>query len=324
MHRALITSPTPLPDTIFSLNFQDSPFGTAWSYSRPADQPPSPSTRAFLMPHFSFWSWPLPFIGSMWRASAAIARLESSLPFAKKTPKAVWRGTAWFNSVHNPQLRQNLLKAVKDKTWDWADVETLNWTGDSNATNALMIEDFCRYRYVVHTEGISYSGRFQFLQMCASVTVTTPIVWMQHLTHLVRPVFSYTLPAEKGGAGGGSRPKGKAGTGGEEKKGWTPSKSVRRAWPVEYPPEEANIVFVAPDWSDLEDTIAWMEDHPAVAEGIARRQRELFVGGGYFSPAAETCYWRALVRGWAKVVRPEEGEWNLGVPFEEFSLKNGD
>jgi hypothetical protein len=343
-----MTSPTAIPDTIFSLNFQDSPFGTSWTYSRPADRSQSaPGTRNFLMPHFSFWAWPLPFIGSISRAATAIASIESSLPFREKIPKAVWRGTAWFNSVHNPRLRQNLLKAAGERTWDWADVEALKWEA-GNASNALRIEDFCRYKYVIHTEGIAYSGRFQFLQMCGSVTVTTPIVWMQHTTHLVRPVFSSTLLKTGGGqnkgrhgakaeaAGGGAvigahdgrkSGSGTAGNGNKgEKKAWKPGERVRKSWPKEYAPEEANIVFVAPDWSDLEDTIGWLEDHPHVAEGIARRQREMFVGGGYFSPAAEACYWRALVRGWAKVVRTAGQGWeeHEGVPFETFALSNGD
>lgn len=351
LHRALITSPTALPDTVFSLNFQDSPFGTSWTYSRPADRSQvSPGARNFLMPHFSFWSWPLPFIGSMSRAASAIDTIESSLPWREKTSRAVWRGTAWFNSVHNPRLRQNLLKAAREKTWDWADVEALRWEGGDgkNASNALRIEDFCRYRYVLHTEGVAYSGRFQFLQMCRSVTVTTPIVWIQHTTHLVRPVFSSSLLGDDDGrrrggakaeaAGGGAAAVGAhdgrrsgSGTGRDakkpkKKKTWTPSERVRKSWPKEYSPEEANIVFVAPDWSDLEDTIGWLEDHPRVAEGIARRQRDMFVGTGYFSPAAEVCYWRALVRGWAQVARTEDQGWeNLeGVPFETFALSNGD
>lgn len=176
---------------------------------------------------------------------------------------------------------------------------------NGNKSNALDIADFCRYKYVVHTEGITYSGRFQFLQMCASVTLTPALEWMQHTSHLVRPVFSRDLLAKK--------------------KDWMPSERVRRAWPVRYAAEEANIVFVAPDWSDLEDTIAWLEGHPDVAEGIARRQREMFVGGGYFSPAAEVCYWRALVRGWASVVRTEGEGWEdqPGVPFETFALTGG-
>lgn len=346
IHRALLTAPPSDPilvnnkqeDIIFSLNFQDQPYGTSWAYSRQADpnsrpghSDGNPDARTFLMPHFSFWAWKLPFIGSMWRAADAITSIEegSAKGFASKIPKAVWRGTTWFNSVHNPRLRANLLAATKGKPW--ADVEALHWdtttastgkTGSSpngggggggrTASNSLPIEDFCRYKYVLHTEGVTYSGRFQFLQMCESVVLTPPIGWMQHTTHLVKPLFSSSLTTST------------------TTKGWTPSEEgTKRAWPTNYGPEseEANIVFVAPDWSDLEETIAWLETHPDVAAGIARRQREMFVGGGYFSPAAETCYWRALVRGWGEVVKVDEAELaeiGEGQTFEAFVLNNGD
>ncbi len=265
------------------------------------------------MPHFSFWAWKLPFVGSVWRAAAAIDAIERQHAdggLASKTPKAVWRGTPWFNSVHNPRLRQSLLTAARGKAW--ADVAALDWHGE-NATNALPVEDFCRFRYVLHTEGVAYSGRFQFLQMCASVVLTPPIQWMQHTTHLVRPVFTADIPDLVR-----PRPPDRGGEEGEEREKLAAARArgrakarerARKAWPVSYRPDEANVVFVAPDWSDLEDTIAWLEAHPAVAQGIASRQRDLFVGGGYFSPAAEACYWRALVRGWSKVARFDEEEW---------------
>ncbi|ROW07604.1 hypothetical protein VPNG_06825 [Cytospora leucostoma] len=342
VHRALLTAPPsePVPDTTFALNFQDQPFGTAWAYSTqadPASRPGAngddhPDARTFLMPHFSFWAWRLPFIGSMSRAAAAIDHIETALnpTFTSKIPRAVWRGTTWFNSVDNPRLRGDLLAATRDKPW--ADVEALRWDGTRNgggrtASNALPIEDFCRYRYVLHTEGVTYSGRFQFLQLCASVVITPPVGWLQHATHLVRPVFSDTLllpppgPEEKGrGRGQGQ------GQGGSRWEPWAPA--TQRAWPVSHAPEEANIVFVRPDWSDLEDVILWLEDHLDVGEGIARRQRDLFAGGGYYSPAAEVCYWRALVRGWSEVVRVDEsrleGTAGDGQTFEAFVLTNGD
>lgn len=294
------------------------------------------------------------------RAAEAISSLESSLPFRDKIPKAVWRGTTWFNSIHSPNLRRNLIAATKNKTW--ADVQPLEWknvaveqklkvgkgkwknTGKTEkketAVNALKIEDFCRYKYVMHTEGVTYSGRFQFLQMCNSIVITPPIHWLQHTTHLVRPLFSGSILSS-------SAPTTSEGKQGKERKtttkgGWKPTPRIQRAWPVQHPPEEANIVFVAQDWSDLEETIAWLEEHPRIAEGIARRQRELFVGGGYFSPAAEVCYWRAMVRGWASMARVDrdeaqnlEGEdesdgnnrthWadEEGVKYELFSLSNG-
>jgi hypothetical protein len=275
-----MTSPTPLPDTIIGINIQDQPFGAAFSYARPAYAAPTannpPISRAFLMPHFSFWAWPLPFIGSFSRAAAAVDEIEAGLPFARKTPRAVWRGTRRFHGSHNPHLRQDLLNITKDAAW--ADVQALEWEGDEAkatmgdgyATNALPIEDFCKYKYVLYTEGITYSGRLQFLQMCNSVLLTPPLAWLQHTTHLIRPVFSYDMDS----AAQGREP-------------WSPSSGVQEAWPTHYRPDQANTVFVAPDWSDLGDTIRWLEDHPAIAGGIARRQRDLFVGQGYFSPAAE-------------------------------------
>lgn len=322
LHRALLTTPAsePLPDALIALNFQDQPFGTSWAYSRQADPQSRPGAadgnadaRTWLMPHFSFWAWKLPFIGSMARAAEAIAAIESATPFAHKIPKAVWRGTTWFNSVHNPRLRANLVGAAKGKPW--ADVEALKWdtvstdtkNGERTASNALMIEEFCKYKYVLHTEGVTYSGRFQFLQMCESVLITPAIGWMQHATHLVRPVFSYALKGMEGG--------------------WTASEMTRRAWPVSWRVGEANAVFVKPDWSDLEDVVHWLEEHPREAQGIARRQRETFVGGGYLSPAAEMCYWRALFRGWSEVVRWTEEELKElgdGQTYEAFVLTNGD
>jgi hypothetical protein len=330
IHRALLTAPgsEPVPDTVFALNFQDQPFGTAWAYSRQADPKARPgfgdgnaNARTFLMPHFSFWAWRLPFVGSMGRAAEAIAHFETQphATFASKIPKAVWRGTTWFNSVHNPRLRANLLAAAKGKPW--ADVEALVWDGDGKgggdrtASNSIPIEDFCRYKYILHTEGVTYSGRFQFLQLCASVVITPPIGWMQHATHLAKPVFSSALlPGLQGGSSGAA---GAAAS----------SPMTTRAWGQGYGPEEANIVFVRPDWSDLDDVIRWLEGNPGVAEGIARRQRALFAGGGYFSPAAEACYWRALVRGWSEVARVDEGELaevGPGQTFESFVLTNGD
>ncbi|KAK3361395.1 hypothetical protein B0T24DRAFT_671116 [Lasiosphaeria ovina] len=326
IYRAIITSPSPLPETVITINVHDQPFGAAWSYSRPAYAMPTaggaPITRAFLMPHFSFWAWPQPFIGSLPRAAAAIDAIEASLPFSQKDARLVWRGTVGFNSAHHPTLREDLITAAHGKPW--ADVAALRWNrgeGGANGTampsNALMVEDFCRHKYVLHTEGVTYSGRLPFLQMCRSVLLTPPLAWLQHTTHLVRPLFSADLDLE----GGASRSNSS-----KTPPRWTPSGGENTAWPKHFTPGEANAVFVSPDWSDLEATVAWLERHPDVAEGIAERQRELFVGGGYFSLAAEACYWRALVRGWSTVVGARTLEEDGGmeesvVRWEEFVLR---
>ncbi|KAI3326162.1 hypothetical protein HD806DRAFT_438423 [Xylariaceae sp. AK1471] len=378
------SSPSPsspfshIPDTIFAFNHNDDPMASTFSYSRPADpallknQDGTPK-RFFPVPHFSFYSWALPFIGSLPRASRAIADLESELPFEEKIPRAVWRGTMWFNNPRAGRLRQNLVRVFGNanrkpgEKKHWADIEALDWatkplgagvgSGERNASNALRIEEFCRYKYIIHTEGVTYSGRFQFHNLCASVVITPPVAWIQHVTHLLRPVFSYTLDPEAPDslpsssshlsfrslftsfftAGEKSQrkqnnktpaglPRHPVDLGGAEKPRSLspyPAPWVRSAWPTEHDASRANIVFVAPDWSDLEATVAWLEAHPQIAEGIARRQRSLFEDGGYFSPAAEMCYWRGLIRGWSEVVRIDEGAFDdlEEMTWEEFSLK---
>ncbi|KAI2620334.1 hypothetical protein GGS26DRAFT_601731 [Hypomontagnella submonticulosa] len=318
---ALLTAPPsePVPDTVFAFNHEDDPKSHALSYSRPADAAfNGAAKRFFAVPHFSFWAWPVPTVGSMGRAGAAIAAVEARHSWSAKVPKAVWRGTTWFNNARAGRLRHDLVNVARGKPW--ADVEPLA----ANGSNALAIEDFCAYRYVVYTEGVTYSGRFQYHQRCASVVLSPPVAWMQHTTHLVRPVFSNRLDgvirtpistASHGGAGHHGK---------ENELVLYPAPWVQAAWPTSYDPRtEANMVFVAPDWSDLESTIAWLERHPSIAAGIARRQRELFDGGGYFSPAAEMCYWRAVIRGWNSVAKTDgQGFEELEeMPWEEFSLK---
>jgi len=66
----------------------------------------------------------------------------------------------------------------------------------------------------------------------------------------------------------------------------------------------------------------WLRSHRATAEGIARRQRAQFLSSDVLGTAAETCYWRALVRGWNSVAVLDE-KWRDGagvVRWETFSL----
>jgi hypothetical protein len=122
-----------------------------------------------------------------------------------------------------------------------------------------------------------------------------------HTTHLMRPLFSSTLPFHSSSS--------------------IPKKKDSR-WPISYTPSEANIIFVEPDWSDLEHTVTWLEGNPDIAKKIARNQREKIVEAGYLSSAAEVCYWRSLIRAWSEVAQPTPS-WvgnGLGTRWETFSL----
>lgn len=45
----------------------------------------------------------------------------------------------------------------------------------------------CRYKFLVQTEGSSYSGRLKYLQLCNSVTVAHKLEWAEFHTHLMQP-----------------------------------------------------------------------------------------------------------------------------------------
>ena len=70
-------------------------------------------------------------------------------PLSQKIPKAVWRGVMWTNRA----IRSKLLEEAEGK--DWSDVLEIDW---DERKNMIQSEDFCRYMFVVHTEGGSWSG----------------------------------------------------------------------------------------------------------------------------------------------------------------------
>lgn len=99
--------------------------------------------------------------------------------------------------------------------------------------------------------------------------------------------------------------------------------------------EGQNYVLVERDFSDLERQVESLLTPNGIpkAEAIAANAREMF-RERYLSPAAEACYWRQMVRGWAEVqgfetefwreFQAEKGEKKAlkrkprGVPFESY------
>ena len=317
LHRAILTSPEPLPDTYFSLNIHDNPEADSWVYSRPTSPKPDMQDNYWIMPPFSLWSWNSPFLGAMDDVLSRIEKVESSFDaFSEKIDRVVWRGTSRFNPIGNTRLRTNLQSAAKGKAW--ADIAELSYPHSEEDGTGLRMEDHCRYKYIIYTEGFTYSGRLPYHQACASVIITPPLLHHTYSSSHIRPLFSSTLDLNS--ANFSNKP--------PEFKLLAASHSAPdESWPRSYPPDEANALFVAPDWNDLEAVVQWLRDNEDVAAGIASRQRSNLVRGGYLSQAAETCYWRALIKGWASVAQVEigdsDGQWTAdeGVRFEEYMVR---
>lgn len=194
------------------------------------------------------------------------------------------------------------MKATRGK--EWADVAALDASGE----NALAIEEFCRYKYVVYSEGVTYSGRLPYHQACGSVLITAPLGWLTHTAWWMRPIEARDLLGAFGGREDGRRD--------GVREGAAALLATVSDW------REANAVYVSPGFGDLDEVIGFLRAYPEVAQRIARNQREAVVESGYLSGAAEVCYWRGLVAAWAEnVVVGPEWEVEVGERYETWLLR---
>ncbi|KAK9440041.1 DUF821 domain-containing protein [Metarhizium brunneum] len=176
IHRAMVTSPEPLPNIEFAFTVADvvpDPEENnypIWGLTRKAED-----EEIWLMGDFGYWSWPLDLVGSYDEVRRKMA--EAEVKFEQKTKKAVWRGAVATNGH-----REELIKVTKDK--EWADVRAIVWAGISDLVSedqakALSMSEHCKYQFVIHTEGHSYSGRGKYLQNCNSVVIMHKRMWIE-------------------------------------------------------------------------------------------------------------------------------------------------
>ncbi|KAF2638290.1 hypothetical protein P280DRAFT_471405 [Massarina eburnea CBS 473.64] len=173
--RALVSSPEPLPNIEFSFIVSDLPgenyqHHTFWSLSRLAVD-----EKTWLMPDFGYWSWPLDLVGNYEQIRAEVKANE--IDWENKVPKALWRGALKTNAV-----RSSLIKATRGKPW--ADIEEVKWKNRTDlvaesAVSALSMVDHCGHRFLIHTEGRSYSGRGKYLLNCDSITIMHKKEWIE-------------------------------------------------------------------------------------------------------------------------------------------------
>lgn len=183
LHRALVAAPDrrALPNVEFVFTIDDFGDGNApmWTYSKKAGD-----DHFWLMPDFGYWSWPEPRVGSYGRVRRLMARVDDGevvdgvrrggLDFAQKIPQIFWRGAI----KTAPALRKSLVRATRSKSW--ANVSALDWgSRKSIQANLAPMEDHCRYMFLAHTEGRSFSGRAKYLHNCRSVVVAHKLEWRE-------------------------------------------------------------------------------------------------------------------------------------------------
>ncbi|KAL2789343.1 glycosyl transferase family 90-domain-containing protein [Aspergillus keveii] len=194
MHRALITDidnhqgPGTGIDIEFIFSIEDKLSDVAdasndpiWSLARTASE-----EAAWLMPDFGFWSWDHAHteIGP-YDAVVEDAVEYDALPWTGRVQKLVWRGKPSFA----PKLRRALLDRTRGR--EWADVQAVDWhrheSEGEGEGNVLGLGEHCRYGFIAHVEGRSYSASLKYRQACRSVIVAHKLQYIQHHHYLLIP-----------------------------------------------------------------------------------------------------------------------------------------
>ncbi|KAL4915636.1 glycosyl transferase family 90-domain-containing protein [Aspergillus aurantiobrunneus] len=181
MHRALVTDAdrTTRPEIEFVFSVEDKladvagPEHPVWTLARTANE-----EAAWLMPDFGYWAWDhlRTAIGPYDEVVQAAAGYD--MPWEEKQQQLVWRGKLSFA----PKLRRALMDATRDRPW--ADVQPVDWHSKSNF---LAMDEHCKYMFIAHVEGRSYSASLKYRQACRSVIVAHRLQYIQHHHYLLIP-----------------------------------------------------------------------------------------------------------------------------------------
>jgi hypothetical protein len=139
---------------------------TFWTFTRRNEH--EPHRRLWVTPNWDLQGW------YHERKRTAIAMDK---PFKDKIPKLIWRGTQFWNA----EIRNTLVDLAKGKPW--ADVLGVD---GGHTENRIGEDKFCEYAMNVHTEGVSYSDRLEYLLNCNSLTFVHELNWTVHFSHLLK------------------------------------------------------------------------------------------------------------------------------------------
>lgn len=170
LHLAVVTSRERLPNVEFCVNLVD--WGSRGKFG--LDRAPD-LEDVWLMPDYGWFAWP-EHVGAYKDYRRRAAKVEKDVGWDGKQNKLFWRGSMKVGTADRESMKQ------MSDGHDWSDVKEVNWGG--GASNAVTMEDHCRWKFHGFPEGNTYSGRLRYLQNCRVVIVTHPPRWIQHWTHL--------------------------------------------------------------------------------------------------------------------------------------------
>jgi hypothetical protein len=266
LHRALVAAPSrnDIPNVEFVFTVEDlpaQPTKPLWSLTRRAQD-----VDLWLIPDFGWWSWDMPQLGTFSEVADGVVEREKHERWEQKQDKLVWRGKI----TYAPKLRRAFVDAASGKPW--GDVGQVKWDDPSFNDQFLGAVDQCGYKYIAHLEGTLHVDRSYISgtdsNTCSGRSYSGALKYRQLcrsviVAHKLQWIqhFHYLLRSE--------------GT-------------------------EQNFVEVERDFTDLEKAMNDLFEHPEKAKRIADNSVKVF-RERYLTPAAEACYWRALIKAWKEV-----------------------
>lgn len=207
-HNPLEGDRLPTVDLILSPGDRDAfPREGAWMVTKRIDDPVHKGT--WLIPDFGFVGWPEAGAASYAEFIDLASKVEKEHPWEFKSSRVFWRG---FANVY--EVRQDLMQRTSTKIdpsrESWADVHQTTFHGDKNGDFVPLVtpQDHCQHKYLIQTEGNSYSGyvilycckiyltvicsRSKYIFSCLSVVISHPLVWTQHFHPALNSISNST------------------------------------------------------------------------------------------------------------------------------------
>ncbi|UZJ52248.1 hypothetical protein CBS101457_001568 [Exobasidium rhododendri] len=143
----------------------------------------------WLIPDFGFVAWPEAGAASYEDFTELAAEVEREYPWEKKHDRMFWRGFAnWY--FPRRDLLERTSFATDSRREAWADVHETTFHPEMDKGDyypIVALPEHCQHKYLIHTEGNSYSGRSKYLFSCRSITVAHHLEWTQHFHPALDP-----------------------------------------------------------------------------------------------------------------------------------------
>lgn len=138
----------------------------------------------WLAPDFGFMGWPEIQAPTHAEIVDLQRKTEMEWSWERKDDRAFWRG---FPNIY--PVRKDLMDRTRAASHlpmghedAWADVFATTFGGEDGPEYRPLValKDHCHRKYLIHSEGNSYSGRSKYLLTCHAVTIAHPLEWTQH------------------------------------------------------------------------------------------------------------------------------------------------